>query len=360
MGMALREARKGLGRTSPNPAVGAVIVKNGQVVSKGFHRKAGSAHAEVEALKALGGKAPGCTMYVTLEPCHHHGRTPPCTHAVLKSGISRVVVGMKDPNPHVSGGGCEFLRKNKVKVTLGVLEAECRLLNEAFIKHVLSRRPFVIAKSAMTLDGWTATATGHSRWITNEKSRRFVHRLRNQVDAIMVGVGTIIADNPRLNTRMGPGKGKDPMRIVVDTHLRTPLNAGILALDSTSDTIIVVGNHVPDFEKEKFTRKGVLILACPTRDNRIDLTALMGVLADKSVCSILLEGGASVMGSMIRERLIDKFYIFKGARILGGNDGVPMAKGEGPSEMDRCVVLKDVRFRRFGDDFLTVGYPEYK
>ncbi len=356
---ALREARKGLGRTSPNPAVGAVVVKNGQIIARGYHKKAGLPHAEVEALKKLGGNAPGCTIYITLEPCNHHGRTPPCSEAVLKSGISRVVVGMKDPNPDVLGGGCEFLKKNGIEVKTGVLETECRYLNEAFLKYVLTRRPFVIAKSAITLDGWTGTATGHSKWITNEKSRQFAHRLRDQVDAVMVGVGTVLADDPQLTTRIKHGRGRDPLRIVLDTHLKTPVDAKIVNHDSSASTLIVVGADVLPEALERYSNKGVLPLACPTRDGRIDLPALMDILSKKSVTSLLVEGGSSVMGALLRERLVDKYYIFEAPKILGGDDGIPMVAGKGPKKMDQSLILKNVQVKRFGEDILVVGYPDY-
>ena len=356
---ALRQARKGLGRTSPNPAVGAVVVRDGRILAKGYHRKAGLAHAEVEVLSKLGGRADGGTLYVNLEPCNHYGRTPPCTEAILGSGLKRVVVGMNDPNPLVSGGGNEFLRQRGIDVTTGVLEMECRQLNEAFIKFVTSGRPFVAVKSALTIDGWTATSGGHSKWITNEKSRQFVHRLRDQVDAVMVGIGTVLADNPLLTARLKRTSGKDPLRIIVDTNLRTPLNAKILNHDSLSDTIIVVGSQVRDRELKRFQKKGVSTLVCPMKTGMVDLAALMGILGKMSVTSLLVEGGSLIAGSMLRERLVDKFYIFKAPKILGGGDGVPMAAGPGSKRMDECLVLKDIHVRRFDDDILVVGYPEY-
>jgi len=356
---ALRQARKGIGRTSPNPAVGAVIVRNGQVAATGYHRRAGLPHAEVEALKKLEGKTKGDTLYVTLEPCNHHGKTPPCTEAILKSGISRVVVGMNDPNPGVSGGGCEFLIKKGISVTTGVLEKECLRLNEAFSKFVTSGRPFVTVKSAQTIDGWTATATGHSQWITNDKSRRFVHRLRDQVDAVMVGVGTVLADNPRLTTRLDRGKRKDPLRIVVDTHLRTPLNANILNQDSPAKTLLVAGADISPEDLRRFKKNGVSTLTCHTKAGRIDLTRLMDILGSMAVTNLLVEGGASIIGSLLREKLVDKFYIFKAPRILGGGNGVPMAAGPGPSTMDQCLRLKEIKVRRFEDDVLLTAYPDY-
>lgn len=357
---ALRQARKGLGRTSPNPVVGAVIVRNGVVIGTGYHHRAGMPHAEAEVLTKLGGKVREYdTLYVTLEPCNHYGRTPPCTEAILQSGLKRVVVGMKDPNPEVSGGGCDFLRQHGIEVRTGVLEAECRRLNEAFIKFVTSRRPFVIIKSALTLDGWTATGAGDSKWITNEKSRQFVHVLRDRTDAIMVGVGTIIADDPYLNTRLKRGRGNDPLRIIVDTHLRTPPQAKILHNESSADTLIAIGPDVSPEQISKFQEDRVSILACSIRDGRIDLNALMDTLGEMSITSVLVEGGAGIIGTMLRERLADKFYVFRSPKILGGNDGIPMAAGPGAGKMDRCITLNDIQIKRFGEDILTVGYPEY-
>jgi diaminohydroxyphosphoribosylaminopyrimidine deaminase/5-amino-6-(5-phosphoribosylamino)uracil reductase len=357
---ALRLARKGRGRTSPNPVVGAVIVRKGRVIATGYHRKPGSNHAEIDALAKIGGKVrKGDTLYLTLEPCHHHGRTPPCTEAILGSGLRRVVVGMKDPNPNVTGGGCEFLARKGVEVKVGILESECRRLNEFFLKFVTTGRPFVIAKSALTMDGWTATSTGHSEWITNERSRQFVHRLRDEVDALMVGIGTVLADDPSLNTRLENRKGKDPVRIIVDTHLRIPDNARVLNIDSPSMTVVVVGDDVPAKRLESIQKEGVSTLLCPKKAGRMDLAALMDLLGKRSITSLLLEGGSTLMGTMIRERLIDKFYIFKAPKILGGSDGVPMATGPGPEMMDQCLSLRDVKIRRFGDDILLVGYPGY-
>jgi diaminohydroxyphosphoribosylaminopyrimidine deaminase / 5-amino-6-(5-phosphoribosylamino)uracil reductase len=357
---ALRLAKRGLGRTSPNPAVGAVIVRKGRVIAGGYHRKAGSPHAEIEALGRLQGKArPGDTLYVTLEPCNHHGRTPPCTLAILERGIAKVVVGMGDPNPTVSGGGCAFLASKGVEIREGVLEAECRRLNEAYIKFVTTGRPFVIAKTALTLDGWTATSTGHSKWVTGEASRRFVHRLRNQVDAVMVGVETILADDPLLDTRLKGRKGKNPIRIVLDTRLRTPHRAKILSHSDSSMTWIAVGDDVRPRKLESYASEAVSFLPCPKKRGRIDLGALMHRLGEKCITSVLLEGGSTVMGSMIRERLVDKFYVFKAPRLLGGDDGIPMARGAGVKGMEESIGLRDLEIRRFGEDVLFAGYPCY-
>lgn len=360
MKKALRQARKGLGRTSPNPVVGAVIVREGRIIGSGHHKKAGDKHAEIEALEKIGGKAgEDDTLYVTLEPCNHHGRTPPCTEAILNSGIKRVVVGMRDPNPNVSGGGCEFLAKKGIEVKTGTLESECRRLNEYFIKFVTTGRPFVVAKSALTMDGWTATSTGHSRWITNERSRQFVHRLRDRVDGVMVGVGTVLADDPLLTTRLKNRRGKDPVRIIVDTHLRIPDKAKVLNNDSLSGTLIAVGSDESPERLKSIQKNRVSTLLCPTKNGRIDLACLMNILGEMSITSLLVEGGAALFGSMINEGLIDKFYIFKAPRILGGNDGIPMASGPGPKRMDECLALRDIRVRRFGDDLLIRAYPDY-
>jgi len=360
MKAALGLARKGLGKASPNPAVGAVIVRKGEIVAAGYHRKAGEAHAEVEALNQLGGKArQGDTLYVTLEPCNHYGRTPPCTQAILEKGVRKVVVGMRDPNPHVTGGGCDTLSGRGVEVITGVLEEECRRLNEWYVTYVTKGRPFVIAKSALTLDGWTATSTGHSRWVTNERSREWVHRLRNQVDGILVGVGTVMADDPLLNTRLRKGKGKDPVRIIVDTDLSIPVNARVFGHPAGAETLIAVSEDVPTDRLRRIERRGVSFLLCPKKEGRIDLRALMDRLGKRSITSVLLEGGATLMGAMIREKLVDKFCIFKAPKILGGSDGRPMALGKGPSKMDESIPLKDIRIRRFGEDLLITGYPEY-
>jgi diaminohydroxyphosphoribosylaminopyrimidine deaminase/5-amino-6-(5-phosphoribosylamino)uracil reductase len=360
MRAALGFARKGLGKTSPNPTVGAVIVRKDQVVAAGFHRKAGAPHAEVEALNQLGGKArQGDTLYVTLEPCNHHGRTPPCTQAILEKGVRKVVVGMRDPNPRVAGGGCDYLSGQGVEVVTGVLEGECRRLNEWFVTYVTKGRPYVIAKTAMTLDGWTATSTGHSRWVTNERSRDWVHRLRSQVDGILVGVGTVMVDDPLLSTRLKKGGGKHPVRIIVDTHLSIPPSARVLGHAQGSETLIAVSEDVPSRRLRRVERKGVSFLMCPKKEGRIDLKVLMDMLGTRWITSVLLEGGATLMGAMIRERLVDKFCVFKAPRILGGNDGKPMALGEGPRRMDQSIPLKDIRIRRFGEDLLIVGYPHY-
>ncbi len=359
MRKALTQAKKGVGRTSPNPAVGAVVVRQGKIIASGYHRRAGENHAEVEALAKLGGKAkPGDALYVTLEPCNHYGRTPPCTKAILESGIKRVVVGMRDPNP-VAGGGCEFLVQNGVEVETGVLESRCRRLNDWFVKFSKTGHPFVVAKSALTLDGWTATSTGHARWVTSGRSRRVVHQMRDSLDAVMVGAGTVVADDPLLTTRLKRPGARDPVRIIVDTRLRIPAHAKVLNHTSESQTLIACGDGLSKDRLETVKKAGVSPLCCPTRDGRVDLKSLMAILGDMGIASLLLEGGATLMASMMRDRLIDKFCIFQSPKILGGGDGIPMASGRGPERMDGCIRLKDVETRHLGEDILLEGYPDY-
>jgi diaminohydroxyphosphoribosylaminopyrimidine deaminase / 5-amino-6-(5-phosphoribosylamino)uracil reductase len=360
MRKAVRQAKKGLGWTSPNPPVGCVIVRGGGVVSRGYHQKAGGPHAEVEALRNLKGPAKKKdVLYVTLEPCNHFGRTPPCTEAILKSGIRRVVVGARDPNPRVAGGGIGYLKGKGLDVTSGVLEPECLRLIEPFRKHSLTGLPFVAAKSALTLDGWTAASTGHSKWITGEKAREHVHRLRGRMDAVMVGVGTVLGDDPSLTVRLKGWEGRNPLRIVVDTHLRVHPEAQVLKGCDSAPTLIAVGESVPAARRAVIERPGVAILVCPEADGRVDLGVFLRKLGERNVTSVLLEGGATLMGAMIREKRVDKFYLFHAPKILGGGDGIPMASGRGAKSVDQCLRLKDLRVRRFGEDVLFEGYPEY-
>jgi len=358
---ALRQAKKALGRTSPNPMVGALIVRGDRILARGYHRGPGQKHAEADALTKLKKKVnKNDILYVTLEPCNHFGRTPPCTEAILASGIKRIVIGMKDPNPHVTGGGAGYLSSKGLEVKIGVLEAECRRLNEAYVKHVTTGIPLIILKTAQTLDGWTATVTGHSKWITNERSRAFVHGLRDRVDAVMVGIGTVLADDPSLTSRL-PGKmTKDPVRIIIDTKLRISSQAKVIKNQSSAKTIIAVGPKIPKKRFNAYESAGVSILKCPLKKGLIDLHDLFQKLGAMSLNSVLVEGGSGITGSLIRERLVDKFYIFKAPKILGGEDGFPMASGPGAKRMDKCLSLKETKIRRFEEDILIEGYPVYK
>jgi diaminohydroxyphosphoribosylaminopyrimidine deaminase/5-amino-6-(5-phosphoribosylamino)uracil reductase len=354
MRRALSLARKGVGKTGPNPAVGCVIVKNGIVIGEGWHRKAGTPHAEIHALAMAGDSARGGDVYVTLEPCSHVGKTPPCADALIKAGVGRVFAGMVDPNPRVSGTGLERLKSAGIPAVAGILEEDCRGVNEPFIKHVTTGLPFVLLKSALTMDGRSATAGGDSRWITNEKSRRFVHRLRSQVDAIMVGVGTVIADDPELTCRI-PG-GRDPMRVVVDSMLRIPPAARLFRLDSCAKTVVATISN----QKEKIDaiwELGAEVLICREKDGRVDLQDMLARLGLMNIQSLLLEGGSTLAGEALRQDLIDKVMLFYAPKLVGG-DGPGLFAGMGAERMEDAIRLTRVRIRRFAEDIMIEGYPE--
>jgi len=357
MQQALSLARIAQGFTSPNPCVGAVVVKNGKVVGKGFHQAAGLPHAEVEALDHAGSKAVDATLYVTLEPCNHFGKTPPCTHKIIKSKIKKVVVGCLDPNPDVCGSGITYLKKNGVKVVSGILEKESKLLIEAFLWYTQhNKKPFVILKCASTLDGRIATSTGDSKWITNEKSRNHVHEIRNEVDAILVGSGTLHADNPSLTSRIKGVKTKDPIRIVLDTHLSIKEDANLVIQDSKAKTIIVTGPDVSKEKKARFEKKGVQILEIALKDHRLDLNELMIKLGQMSILSLLVEGGSRVAGSALKAGIVNKVLLFFAPKLLGGSDGTPIFKGKGPLLIKDAFRLKQVSLTQFDDDILVKGY----
>ena len=358
MQMALDLAIKGEGFTSPNPMVGAVVVKNGKLVGGGYHEVVGGAHAEVNAIDAAGKLASGATLYVTLEPCNHTGRTPPCTQKILDAGISRVVVAMPDPNENVAGGGLKYLAQHGLQVTTGVCEEQARKQNEAFIKYITTGRPFVTAKCAATLDGRIATRTGDSKWVTGEASRRYVHRLRHAVDAIMVGINTVRKDDPSLTTRLDDGKGKDPVRIILDTHLSIAPSARVLQQASDAETILVAGKGLADSKKTVFEKAGIRVIEAPLTHNQIDMAALMGPLGAMENSSLLIEGGSQVMASAFRAGIIDKVQFFYAPKILGGDDGIPICSGPGAELMRESIALEDITVQRFDDDVLIEGYVE--
>jgi len=354
MKMALVLALKGQGYTSPNPMVGAVVVKDGKIVGKGYHQMVGGPHAEINAIDDAGPSAKGATLYVNLEPCNHTGRTPPCTEKIIQSGIKRVVVGMNDPNPDVKGGGLDYLERKGIPVTVGVCEDEAKRVNEAFIKYSRTKRPFVTVKCAATLDGRIATRTGDSKWVTGPESRKFVHRLRHAADAIMVGIETVKKDDPSLTTRLSDMEGVDPIRIILDTHLSIFETAKILHLDSNSDTIIVTGGSAS--ESDFVGEKGVRVIDSPAKDGLIDLDLLMDRLGTLSITSLLIEGGSRVIASAFRAGIVEKIIFFYAPKILGGDDGMPVCMGPGPAMMNGCIPIKDITIRRFGDDVMIEGY----
>jgi diaminohydroxyphosphoribosylaminopyrimidine deaminase/5-amino-6-(5-phosphoribosylamino)uracil reductase len=356
MEMALDLAKKGLGYTSPNPVVGAVVAKDGKVVGRGFHEAVGRAHAEINAIDDAKSLAAGGTLYVTLEPCNHIGRTPPCTLKIIEAGIKRVVIAMKDPNPNVKGGGIDYLKNNGINVTLGICEDEAKRLNEAFIKYVETGLPFVILKCAATLDGRIATRTGDSRWVSGEESRRYVHKIRHAVDAIMVGLNTLKVDDPSLTTRLDDMNGLDPVRIILDTNLSISEEARVLQLDSDSDTIIITCSSVSEDKKERIEKKGVKIIEAPVKHGLIDLASLMLQLGTLEITSLLIEGGSRVNASALSAGIVDKVIFFYAPKILGGDDGIPICMGAGPDLMKNCIPVKNVNVHRFGDDIMIEGY----
>ena len=356
MQMALDLAVKGEGFTSPNPMVGAVVVKDGRVVGSGYHQMVGGPHAEVNAIDAAGKLTEGATLYVTLEPCNHTGRTPPCTRKILEAGIKRIVVAMIDPNKDVTGGGAEHLEQQGIRITTGVCREQARKLNEGFVKFVRTRRPFVMAKCAATLDGRIATRSGDSKWVTGDKSRQFVHRLRHAVDGILVGINTVRADNPSLTTRLPDGGGKDPVRIILDTHLAIPPAAGLLRQESAADTILVAGKGVAPDKQAAFEKDGIRVIQSELKNGLIDMDALMDQLGALGLTSLLIEGGSRVLTSAFSAGIVDKVFFFYAPKILGGDDGIPICSGPGPELMNQSIPVNNINIRRFGDDVMIEGY----
>jgi len=356
MKRALRLAALGRGRTSPNPMVGAVVARGGEIVGEGFHAVVGGPHAEVHALKRAGDKARGATLYVTLEPCNHHGRTPPCTHAILDAGIKRVVAGMADPNPNVKGSGADHLSARGVAVRVGVMEKECRLLNQPFIKHSTTGIPFVTIKAAATLDGRIATRSGDSRWISNERSRRFVHRLRHALDGILVGIETALRDNPLLTARLpGTRAFRQPTRIVLDARLRLDLASRLVETARDVPLWVACGENAPAENERRLLDAGAEVLRFPAENGRIDLSGLLRELGRRQLTSLLVEGGSRVLGAFIENRLADDFYLFYAPKILADREGIPMVQGCVCERMADAAPVYDIRVRRFGEDVMLSG-----
>ena len=361
MRLALREARKGLGRTSPNPCVGAVIVKDGEVIARGYHKKAGTPHAEINALGAAILPVAGATMYVTLEPCNHTGRTPPCSQAILASGISRVVAGMVDPNPRVDGSGLATLSAQGVEVRCGVLAEECRQLNQPFIKHITTGRPWVMLKAGVSLDGRLNYLQGKSGWITGERSLARVHRLRSHADAILVGAGTVHIDDPRLTTRLKSGRGRDPLRVILDGRLSTSPQARIYNQGSAAATWVFCRNDAPLERIDSFLQRGVRIFPVDAGEGGgVSLTQVLDRLGHEGVCSGLVGGGGRIHGSFLSQRLVDYAYLFYGP-LFAGDGGVSLLSGYSVKDRDYAPRLTETRCTRLGEDILLAGrlvYPE--
>lgn len=345
------------GRTSPNPQVGAVVVKKGEILAEGFHPRCGGPHAEVVALANAGDEACGSDLYVTLEPCNHHGRTPPCTQAILEAGIARVFVGYEDPDPDVAGGGAAHLREAGIEVIVGLLQQRCERFYEAYSVHRRLSRPHVTLKAGMTLDGKIATRTGHSSWVTGPDSRRAVHRLRHRVDTIMVGVGTALSDDPQLTTRLPRGRSHDPIRVIVDSRARTPGEAKVICHDSDSETIIA-HTAAGRSAAAALERTGVVPLQCAAVDGRVDLGDLLRRLAGRGIVSLLVEGGGELHWSFLEAGLVDRVKLFIAPVIVGGSRAVPVVGGRGVAVMNDAFRLKEMTTRRIGVDLLVEGRPQ--
>ena len=349
MRMALRLARRGAGRTSPNPMVGAVLVRGGQVIATGYHRRAGEDHAEIVALKRAGRRARDATLYLNLEPCDHVGRTPPCTLSLIKGGIRKVVAGMVDPNPQVSGRGIRRLRQAGIEVEVGVLEAECRKLNVSFVKYITKKIPFVILKLAASLDGKIATCTGNSQWITGKQAREIVHRLRNEVDAVLVGVETVIADDPRLTCRV-PG-GRDPWRVILDGNLRIPLTARLLRQSGRGKTIVVTGATASAKGIGALEQRGAQVWSLPLRDGAVPWKLLLSRLAQIGVMSVMIEGGAVTATKALAGKVVDRICFFYAPKIIGG-DGKSMIGSLGIKKVAAALKVKNPEMTKLGEDVL--------
>lgn len=360
MKRAIDLAKEGWGRTNPNPLVGAVIIKNDRIIAEGFHKKIGCAHAEVDAINNAAESVAGATLYVNLEPCSHYGRTPPCAKSIIEAGIKKVVVAMIDPNPKVSGCGVKMLKDAGIEVEVGILEHEARALNEIFISYVERRKPFVIMKSAMTLDGKIASRTGDSKWVTGDESRQYVHKIRDRVSAIMVGINTVLKDNPMLTTRLEGKEGKDPVRIILDSKGRIPLNCNVVSNSLASGTIIVSTSSIDSNKEELLLAKGVRIIKADGCGGVVDLNKLMEELIRLEIDSVLLEGGGTLNSSAIKASIVDKVMFFIAPKIIGGKEAITPVEGEGTDLMCDSVGVKDISVVKFGDDVMLEGYIDYK
>lgn len=361
MKIAIQEAKKGEGRTSPNPCVGAVIVKEGHILSKGYHEKYGSPHAEVNAINNTKESLISSTIYVTLEPCNHTGKTPPCTELIIKSGISRVVVGMTDPNPLVDGSGLDFLEKKGIEVTTGVLADECEEIIRPFIKHITQGLPWTIMKGGVSLDGKINYIKGTSGWITGRESLVEVHKIRDKVDAILVGSETVLIDNPSLTTRTLESTGKDPIRVIIDTHLRLPLDSKVFHIESEAPTWVCCSTGADVSKISILKNLGVKVVVVDADTSGVDLRQVLSALGKTGVCSVLVEGGARLHGSLLKEKLFDSAYLFY-APLFAGDKGISLVTGYSSREGTSATRLIDVCYKRLGDDMMISGrfdYPFY-
>lgn len=360
MTLALRLAAKGRKTTSPNPMVGAVVVNQGRVVGQGFHFRPGLPHAEILALRRAGSRARGATLYVTLEPCcHQNKRTPPCVPDVIHSGVRRVVIAMNDPNPSVKGRGVAAIRRAGLSVAVGVARGEAEGLNNAYSYWIKTKRPYVICKAGMTLDGQIATASGAAKWITGKQSRRDVHSLRSCVDAVLVGIGTVLADDSSLTARVGSRLNKlalkQPLRIVVDSTLRIPMNAAILSNQESAKTVVAVTDSASASRKRALLRRGIDVLTIPAVRGKVSLPALMRELGRRGVTSLLVEGGGEINAAMLKAKLVQHVRLYMAPALLGGVDAKGLIGGKSPARLTSAFKLCNVTTRFVGSDLLVEG-----
>ena len=358
MRRALELARKGEGHTSPNPMVGCVVVKDGRIISEGYHEKYGEFHAERNALTRCTEDTAGADLYVTLEPCCHQGKTPPCTDIIIEKKIARVFVGSMDSNPLVAGKGVQILRDHGIYVETGILDAECRKLNEVFYHYIATKTPFVVMKYAMTLDGKIACATGDSKWVTGEIARTQVHRMRGRYRGIMVGIGTVLADDPMLNCRVEGGV--DPVRIICDSNLHIPTESQIVKTASDIETIVACSQEALESERkqEKIRRlkeAGIQIIGTEGAHG-VNLVELMKKLGEQNIDSILLEGGGTLNASALEDGIVNKVYAYIAGKLIGGMDARSPVEGMGIDRMADAITLQNMEIEKLGDDFCIVGY----
>jgi diaminohydroxyphosphoribosylaminopyrimidine deaminase/5-amino-6-(5-phosphoribosylamino)uracil reductase len=352
MRMAIRLAGKGIGKTSPNPMVGTIIVKNGKIIGRGYHKKCGDYHAEINAINSVKGSIRGSTFYVTLEPCSHYGRTPPCVDTLIKKGMRRVVIGTLDPNPEVNGKGIKILRSKGIKVDVGILDTECRQLNEHYFKFIKTGIPYVTVKYAQTLDGRIATKTGDSQWISCEESRKYVHVLRSTNDCVMVGAGTVTADNPQLTVRHV--KGKNPLRIIVDSKLRIPIKSSVLTDDNLHLTIITTTSKAPARKITTIKKLGAEVLVVKKeRNGRVSLSSLLKELGKKKIMSVLVEGGSEIITSLLKANLVDKMIIPIAPMIIG--KGLEAIGDLNINKMKDAIKFSSFKTIKKGDDIIFEG-----
>ncbi len=350
MQLALKLALKAKGKTFPNPLVGALVVKGDKIIGQGFHAKAGLAHAEIIALDQAGNKAKGATLYVTFEPCAHTGKTPPCVNRIIQSGVKEVVVGMIDPNPLNNGKGIMLLKQSNIKVKVGVLADKLVKINEGFVKYITTGLPLVTVKVGQSLDGRIATYCGDSKWITSDKSRAYAHRIRKDYDAIMVGVNTVLRDNPRLNAWFSK---KQPVKIIVDSNLSTPENASIFADNSQVIIITLPSRPGQETDNRKRLFEKAKVIEVKEKFGQINLRDALRKLSRLKIANIIVEGGGTLIGSLFDEKLADKVLFFISPKIIGGKDAVSSVMGKGVKRVDQAIKLRDIKFKRFAEELLV-------